>query len=117
MRKFYFIALAFIVAAMTGCQEKDEFMDLNNGSINTFYATFENGAGTRSALDENNNVIWSDGDLISIFEGTNTNKQFKLADGEGTSNGKFNYNNVSTDAVKTFTIVKTAIGSVYRNIA
>ena len=53
--------------------------------------TFTAGEFTKTSLvpgDNENAVLWSAGDAISIFDGTNNN-EFTLTDGAGTASAKF----------------------------
>lgn len=64
-----------MLALAVGCQEEMSFNEVQDTAIETFYATFDEckGAETRTALDENNNVLWSKGDQISVFAGSTAN--------------------------------------------
>ncbi len=92
MRKIYYLAMAVILTVMVGCQKDDELLNLQGKTDQAFYATFENSVGTRTALDANNNVLWSAGDQISVFGGTTVNNSFILASGENTNYGTFAVN-------------------------
>ncbi len=93
MRKlYYFLTIAVMLTAIVGCQKNDEFLNVQNTTDQTFYAIFENNAYTRTALDENNNVIWSEGDQISVFSATTANNPFILNEGANTNYGTFRPN-------------------------
>ena len=78
-----------ILAIIVGCQKNEESLNIQNSLNKTFYATFENSADTRTALDGSNNVIWSENDQISVFGGTTANTSFILKEGANSTNGKF----------------------------
>lgn len=94
MRKVYYLTMALTLATMAGCQEDEQFVNVQSSSNQTFYATFENGADTRTALDVSNNVIWSEGDQISVFGGTTANNAFILNEGANTNYGTFRVNSL-----------------------
>lgn len=54
-------------------------------------ASIENGGGSRTQLDgtENNGVVWSADDQLSVFLGNATNLKFILESGAGTGNATF----------------------------
>lgn len=52
--------------------------------------------GTRTAISPDNSVIWSEGDAISIFDGTGNNR-FDISDGYGTASAKFTGAAAETD--------------------
>lgn len=95
MRKLYYLAMAVMLTAMVGCQKDDEIINVQNNVLKTFYATFENGAETRTSLDADNNVLWSTGDQISVFAGSTANNSFILKAGENTTYGEFKVNSLS----------------------
>ena len=92
MRKIYHIA-AILTLAMASCQKTDELPIAQNNTDKVFYATFENEAdistGTRTSLDSDNKVLWSEGDEITIFEGSTINNAYVLNEGAGTTRGTF----------------------------
>ena len=87
--------MALALTTFASCQQDDELINVQNKVSKTFYATMENGAGTRTALDENNNVLWSEGDQISVFAGTTYNRNYILKTGAGTTSGTFDTNDLS----------------------
>ncbi len=93
MRKIYHLAIASALTVMVGCQEEIEFMEVQDNEIKTFYATLGN--DSRTALDNSNNVIWSEGDLISVFAGSTANNSFILKTGANTTYGEFTINSLS----------------------
>lgn len=92
MKRICYSSLAVILATMIGCQKYDEIMAEQSPITKTFYATFENGAGTRTALDDSNSVLWSEGDQISVFAGTTANTAYILDEGADTGYGTFEPN-------------------------
>ena len=70
------------ILALTGCQTK-ELDDTPQRESNHFTATIEdgfNGAETKTFLDERGNVLWKQGDQISIFVGSTINEQYQVTD-------------------------------------
>ena len=84
MKKYIlpFMSIAMLMA-MASCSSSDdevaEIKEESNLVPMTFTATQESNAGTRAALDSNNDVNWQTNDEISIFDGED-NRIFTLTD-------------------------------------
>ena len=65
------------VLLVCSCQVKDE----NVPEAKIFTATLENHSGeTKTSLNANGNVLWKQGDKVSIFAGININEQYRVTD-------------------------------------
>ena len=64
MKKNILSALA-ICAALLGCQ-KNEIHETRPSGVE-LHATIEDDASTKTVMDENNNIRWSEGDQIIAF--------------------------------------------------
>ena len=65
------------VLLVCSCQVKDE----NVPEAKIFTATLENHSGeTKTSLNANGNVLWKQGDKVSIFAGININEQYQVTD-------------------------------------
>ena len=87
MKKYIYMAVAAI-AVLSSCTKEEE----SNASLNdsgSFYATIEDGT-TRTTLDSDKKVLWSESDKINI-NGT----AYTLSEGEGTTKAKFTGESVS----------------------
>ena len=90
------LAIAGILA-LASCSSAEDFFTENLGDNNksvkmTFTASQENGSATRTAIgkdDENTIILWSEGDIIKVTNGTETN-DFTLTAGQGTTKATFN---------------------------
>ena len=90
------LAIAGILA-LASCSSAEDFFTENLGDNNksvkmTFTASQENGSATRTAIgkdDENTIILWSEGDIIKVTNGTETN-DFALTAGQGTTKATFN---------------------------
>ncbi len=93
-RNLFYIVLS-IAMILTGCTQETEF-GLSNVSGNyTLNAVIENGgqALSRTTVDENGRVLWSEADRIGVFGDKNTkNAPFTLAAGIGKASGSFKGN-------------------------
>ena len=80
---------SMMLVLLAGCQMHEEILD-NRADESVYSAVIEDfGAGTRTAL-EGNRVLWSAGDRIIVFEGTDTGVAFELdEDCAGSSAGDF----------------------------
>ena len=66
------MSIAMLMAMASCSSSDDEVAEIKEESKlvpMTFTATQESNAGTRSALNNSNGVIWKTGDEISVFDG------------------------------------------------
>ena len=90
------LAIAGILT-LASCSSSEDFFTENLGDNNksvkmTFTASQENGSATRTAIgkeEENTIILWSEGDIIKVTNGTETN-DFTLTAGQGTTKATFN---------------------------
>ena len=90
------LAIAGILT-LASCSSSEDFFTENLGDNNksvkmTFTASQENGSATRTAIgkdDKNTIILWSEGDIIKVTNGTETN-DFTLTAGQGTTKATFN---------------------------
>jgi hypothetical protein len=94
MRRIYCLAAVAIIASVSACQNEEEHLNVTDMFDRTYHATFENDVPVRTALGADNDVLWSEGDQISVFVNPE-NLPYLLTDGAGTSRGEFNVNAVS----------------------
>ena len=90
MKKYIlpFMSIAMLMAMASCSSSDDEVTEIKEESKlvpMTFTATQESNAGTRSALNSDNKVVWQTNDEISVFDGED-NRKFTLIDVE---TGKF----------------------------
>lgn len=71
MKKYKFWALALVVSSVHMSCHKDEAFD-NLGS-NEFRAVLESSSVTRTLLSEDNSILWSESDEISVFSKSTQN--------------------------------------------
>ncbi|MEG0656825.1 MAG: hypothetical protein RR465_07385, partial [Mucinivorans sp.] len=65
MKKLLFASIVLLVAIVSSCT-KSELTVAPDGS-NTLSAVVENSNDSRTTLDDGRNVIWSAGDMLSVF--------------------------------------------------
>ena len=90
------LAIAGILT-LASCSSSEDFFTENLGDNNksvkmTFTASQENGSATRTAIgkdEENTKILWSEGDIIKVTNGTEAN-DFTLTAGQGTTKATFN---------------------------
>ena len=75
MKKNILSALA-ICAALLGCQ-KNEIHETRPSGVK-LHATIEDDASTKTVMDENNNIRWSEGDQIIAFMKSSYGHKYKL---------------------------------------
>ena len=87
--KKIFASLTIFAAMLAGCQKPE--LDVPAGAEETFTATVEAfGALTRTSLTSNNQIAWSDGDRLAVFQANTLADEYKLIDGcDGLTNGSF----------------------------
>ncbi len=84
--------MVLMFAAMVGCQKDGDLLGAQSNANQVFYASFDNGADTRTALDSANDVLWSVADQISVFAGHAGNQSYILQDGAGSKSATFEVN-------------------------
>lgn len=87
MRKFYcpFAAAAAMAAVTVSCAEQPEDMEPVTGNIEKTEMTFMAEAlSTRTALQSDDRVFWSEGDNVSIFS-NGENEKFEVSEINGSS--------------------------------
>ena len=77
MKKHILSTLA-ICAALFGCQ-KNEVYETQSSDID-LHATIEDNASTKTVLDENNNIRWSEGDQIVAFMKSSLGLKYQVAE-------------------------------------
>ena len=84
------IISALLMAALTGCQETIENV-APVAKAEVFEAVVEEfTADTKTSLTGLNNVVWSEGDNLAIFQGCSVADRYQVTDATaGTGNGKF----------------------------
>lgn len=95
--KKLFAAAFMATAALVSCQE-DQFAEQRNDE--NYYASVETfGTGTRTTLGEDRSVVWSSGDRIAIFEGSDKGNAYQVQNASvGSSSGEFSpVGNLSTE--------------------
>ena len=98
MKKIYYLAAALLLTSVVGCQQEEmQSNEPQNVAIETVYATFDEwgGVDTRTSLNEEKKVLWTEEDLISVFGGTTANNSFILSKGAGTTYGEFRVHGLS----------------------
>ena len=128
MKKYIlpFMSIAMLMA-IASCSSSDDAVIDNSAEGKlvkmTFTATQESNVGTRTAL-ENTNVIWKDGDKISVFDqydDTKYNHEFTLSSGDHSTSGSFTgevYNqNTTFYAVYPYTVGAILVYDLYNNVS
>jgi len=86
MKRIVFIYIVCSICA--GCVNEDILKRDENSAAPIVKAAIES-AATRTALDEEGYVLWSESDEISVFLGNDTNVEYTLVSGTGTTIGLF----------------------------
>lgn len=81
--------LLFVGASMVmACQQNQ--IDVQQMEDDVFYAAIENDDQTRTTLDENNNVMWSANDQLTIFKKSSINSKYQVTSSSaGKTTGTF----------------------------
>ena len=88
MKKFeLYVILAGIVPALMACRVEEENLSGKERVLMTFTAGESAGSETRTTID-GTDVLWTEGDRISIFDGSGNNC-FSLISGAGTNTARF----------------------------
>ena len=90
-RQLTYGAMTALVLAlgMTSCQSELSELTPSGGERITLTATQDDEAGTRTYLNDSKQVVWSEGDALSVFDAQGINQPFELTNGFGTTTAKF----------------------------
>ena len=87
MKKSLFPILALLI--LHACQEPD-LLPKDELSGDYIYASVESVNATKTSMDQNNNVLWSDGDQLVAFMKTTLPSRFQVMDESvGKATGSF----------------------------
>lgn len=83
------LVLFFVGASMVmACQQNQ--IDVQQMEDDVFYAAIENDDQTRTTLDDNNNVMWSANDQLTIFKKSSINSKYQVTSSSaGKTTGTF----------------------------
>ena len=114
MKKLFLLSVAALVT-FAACQKEINPAKQEAG-ITALTATVEQQVGdTKTALGNSNSVVWSEGDVIKVWNASNESGDFTLIEGAGTTQGTFNGNEI-TDPLYAF-YPASAVSSVEGSVA
>ena len=89
-KNIVFLTLATLLLAGCSVKELANFQD-NAGMFPTFYASFDNNTGvdTKTYVDGEMKLCWTEDDRLSIFVGNTYNHEYKYDGETGANNGSF----------------------------
>ena len=91
MKKGFYI-VSLLMLALSGCQKSDVANPDRNAVVSDFRGELEELLDTRTTLDKNNNVRWSEGDQIIIFNGFTLGGKYQVTDDSvGETSAGFDY--------------------------
>ncbi|MBP3425347.1 MAG: membrane lipoprotein lipid attachment site-containing protein [Rikenellaceae bacterium] len=90
MKRILF-TIGLLTFALTGCQQTDETpLQKPTTDKKVFVAQTENyNSSTKTTLDSDGQILWSETDQLAIFRGTSTATQYEVSNGAGTSYAEF----------------------------
>lgn len=92
MKKFFYLISILAFSSFFSCQNEMTVLDDSLGNaVMEISASIENEMGSRTQLDgaQNNGVVWSSNDKLSVFLGNTMNQEFTLESGAGEGNATF----------------------------
>ncbi len=75
MKKSVSVAILALLVAMVSCQKQEAYIS-DTGYL---YAQIEDQPSTRTVMDDNNNILWSEGDKIIAFMKTSLGLEYEVA--------------------------------------
>ena len=112
MKKLIYTAL--MMATIVGCQEViEELSPAENAEV--FKAEIENLGGlTKTQMDSERNIRWSEGDQLAIFQGNSVANQYEVtAETAGTTEGVFTLKQNNSDQTNADGLVPTDVVAIY----
>ena len=90
-RQLTYGAMTALVLAlgMTSCQSELSELTPSGGERITLTATQDDEAGTRTYLRNDKQVVWGEGDALSVFDARGINQAFELTNGFGTTTATY----------------------------
>ena len=83
------LSAVFALLALVSCQENELNPDLLS-SDNELYASIESVNATKTSMDENNNVLWSSGDQLIVFDHSTLRDRYQVnEENVGSTTGGF----------------------------
>ena len=83
------MAALSLTLGMTSCQSELSELTPSGGERIILTATQDDEAGTRTHLNNSKQVVWSEGDALSVFDAQGINQPFELTNGFGSTTAKF----------------------------
>ena len=83
------MAALMLTLGMTSCQSELSELTPSGGERIILTATQDDDAGTRTYLRNDKQVVWGEGDALSVFDARGINQAFELTNGFGTTTAKF----------------------------
>jgi hypothetical protein len=90
-RQLTYGAMAALALALglTSCQNELAELTPSGGERITLSVTQDDADGTRTYLNDDKKVVWSTGDVLSVFDTKNVNQPFELTKGAGSTTADF----------------------------
>ena len=90
-RKYTIGAMAALslTLGMTSCQSELSELTPSGGERIILTATQDDEAGTRTHLNDSKQVVWGEGDALSVFDAQGINQAFELTNGFGTTTATY----------------------------
>ncbi|MBO5640992.1 MAG: hypothetical protein J5900_00975 [Prevotella sp.] len=95
------MAALTLALGLTSCQNELAELTPSGGERITLSVTQDDATGTRTYLNDDKKVVWSDGDALSLFDTKNINQVFELTKGAGSTTADFG-GTVSVDSRKEY---------------
>ena len=95
------MAALTLALGLTSCQNELAELTPSGGERITLSVTQDDAAATRTYLNDDKKVVWSEGDAFSLFDTKNINQPFELTKGAGNTTGEFG-GTVSVDSRKEY---------------
>lgn len=90
-KTFLFLFMLAMTLGFVACSNNDDLVEQSEQNNDKMIITASLDETTRTSLDANDQVLWSEGDEIVLYSGTigEAGKVFKLVGGAGTTQGTF----------------------------
>ena len=113
MKKFYSWMAIFVFASLISCQNEENINGTSSNSIFIIDGSLEENS-SRTTLDDNNNVLWEEGDAINAYLGSTKSYEGKIKEGIGKTFARFS---IKTDGDLDLGGGTEADGTVFHNVA
>ncbi|MBQ8169470.1 MAG: hypothetical protein IJZ98_01870 [Bacteroidales bacterium] len=79
MKKASILLISALMAVLSGCQTDTVQETMTGNDPHKIFAVIEEDAATKTSLNRNNRILWSEGDQITVFQNSRSGSVYQVA--------------------------------------